>query len=91
MHDPAHALPAGDYGGECVLTSLDYGRKIFVSRADPRILISGELAREALGAGPGYRRLTGNRLVIDGVNQRVIYLIGAYRPDDDTYEAGWPD
>lgn len=81
------------YPGECWVTRLDGGRRLRVDRADPRVLISGHLVRLALGKGalvPG-AELTGDRLVIDGINRRVIYRIGAYHPDEDMYEAQWPD
>jgi hypothetical protein len=83
----------GDFG-DCTLTSIDGGRNVRVDRADPRILISGHLVREALAGGiaflPGCE-LTSDRLVIDGVNRRVVYRIGRYVPERDWYEAEWPD
>lgn len=78
--------------GEWICTSLDHHRAIRVDRADPRLLISGELVREGLrGELHPDVDLDGDRLVINGVNRRVVYRLGAYRPDQDVYEAEWPD
>ena len=81
-----------DERGECIVASLDGGRALRVDRADPRVTISGPLVREALGKGlhPG-AELIGDRLVIHGVNRKVIYRIGQYYPDLDVYDAEWPD
>lgn len=81
--------------GELVLTRLDGGRALRIDQADPRISISGQLVREALACGPAWitpgAELTSDRLVVDGVNQRVVYRIGPYHPEGDWYEAEWPD
>jgi hypothetical protein len=78
--------------GECVL-SLDWrdgGRKVWVERADPKVRISRELVAMALGADPRSPVEPGALLVIDGVNQKVIYRIGAYH-NEGYYDAEWPD
>jgi hypothetical protein len=81
--------------GELVLTLLGQGTRLRVEQADPRILISGPLVRQALGAGPGWLRpgceLSSDRLVIEAENGRLVYRIGAYLPELDCYEAEWPD
>jgi hypothetical protein len=97
--------PAGLPQGDCICTRLDDGG-IRVDHADPRILISGELLREALFATwPGVSLSTGllrqDRngtpfwegavLRIEGVNRTVIYRITEYVPSVNVYIGEWPD
>ena len=76
--------------GEFIYTMLDGGRQMRIDRADPRVLISGPLVRQALAVGP-HHTLAHNKLTIMGCNRKVIYIIGRYLPDIDCYEAEWPD
>lgn len=78
--------PGSDEFGELILGPIE-GAAYRIERADPRVRISGPLAREALGDRPA----RGARLVFRGTDRDVIYCIGAYHPDDDWYEAEWPD
>lgn len=77
------------------MASVNGGRDLRVDRADPKVRISGPLVRAALAGGPDWTHpaaeLTSDRLVIDGINRRVIYRIGRYLPELDCYEAEWPD
>lgn len=69
---------------------LDHGRRMVIDHADPKVTISGDLVRQALAVGP-HHTLAHSKLTIMGDNRKVIYLIGAYLPDIDCYEAEWPD
>lgn len=57
--------------------------------------IAGQVVRHALGTGPGWLEpgaaLASDRLVIHAVGGRVVYRVGAYDPEEDVYEAEWPD
>lgn len=96
--------PADLPQGECIVTRLDDGT-LRVDRADPRILISGELLYEiATESSPwasilpppgnqwdGAGTLEGALLKICGVNQTVIYRVGQYFPRIRAYIGEWPD
>lgn len=80
-------------------TLIDQGRRMVIRRADPRVLITEELARMALGVGP-HHELAHDVLTIRGVKETapgcyvdhtVIYRIGQYLPDRRCYVAEWPD
>lgn len=73
---------------------LDVGA-LPVSECTPRMRVSGQAVRYALGGRHGYCEpgapLLSDRLVIRAAGGRVVYRIGAYHPDEDVYEAEWPD
>ena len=95
-----HGLP----DGEVVLTRF-IGGNVRVDRADPRILVSGELLDEIARdpgppawldttgcAPPPYRATyTGAVLRIEGVNRTVVYRITEYIPAIHAYIGEWPD
>lgn len=66
-----------------------------VADCTPQTRISGAAVRYAHGCGPGWTEpgaaLASDRLVIHAAGGRVVYRIGAYHPDEDVYEAEWPD
>jgi hypothetical protein len=91
---PPLDLPAG----ECFMTTLADG-SLRIDRADPRILISGELLdmlpsphtqldTTGCRSGHGY---VGAVLKICGVNQTVIYRIVDMVPRINGYIGEWPD
>ena len=78
---------------------IDQGRRMLIHRAEPRILITAELVRLALGTGP-HHELADDVLTIYGVRETapgcyadhtVIYRIGEYLPERLCYVAEWPD
>ncbi|HEY2287792.1 MAG TPA: hypothetical protein VGH88_18795 [Streptosporangiaceae bacterium] len=83
-----------------VPTSLGYGfcevrtsgEQLIVDQADPRILVTRELLARALreGTHPAVT-ITEGRIVINGVNRRVVYEIGRRLAAIDCYEAAWPE
>ena len=79
---------------------------IWIARADPRVLISGELLAATMGIRNGLLPLpvaldlTGCRpghgyvgavLRIDGINRQVVYRIVDMVPRINAYIAEWPD
>jgi len=61
----------------------------------PRMRVSGKAVRYALSGRHGYNEpgtpLLSDRLVVRAAGGRAVYRVGAYHPEDDTYEAEWPD
>jgi hypothetical protein len=91
---PPGDLPQGDFWA----TTLADG-SIRIDRADPRILISGELLDQfpsshvqldtaACRPGHGY---VGAVLKINGINRTVIYRIVDMVPRINGYIGEWPD
>jgi hypothetical protein len=89
--------------GQCICTRLDDGT-IRIDRADPRVLIDGELlpqlfvnpmAGVSLSLPPDSENGTpfweGAVLRINGVNRTVIYRITEYLPGIHSYIGEWPD
>ncbi len=62
--------------------------QITVHHAEPQTLISGDLLRTWCG---GTSPTLPSVLEIRGANRRVIYRISRYRPEEDVYEAEFPD
>lgn len=100
---PPADLPTGEF----MLWPTGTGDQFTIARADPRILISGELL-EAICRGDGASGVsferdcvcsavlnchhrTGGALKIHGVNRTVIYRIGEYLPAVHGYIGEWPD
>lgn len=83
-------MTAPDRESRCTLTV-----SMPVGQCTPRIRISGRSARHVLGTGPDWHEpgadLSGGRFVIHAAGGRVVYRVGAYHPEDDTYDAEWPD
>jgi hypothetical protein len=84
--------------GEFDYAVTDHGRRMAIRQADPRVLISAELVRLALGVGP-HHELARGKLTIRGIRETapgcyvdhtVIYRIGEYLPETDCYVAEWP-
>lgn len=65
------------------------------AKAGPRVQLSGQVVRLALGTGPGWSEpgaeLAGDRIAVVTMDGRVVYRLGAYHPDEDMYDAEWPD
>jgi hypothetical protein len=61
----------------------------------PQVRVSGNAVRYALSGRYGYNEpgtpLLSDRLAIRAIGGQAIYRIGAYHPEDDTFEAEWPD
>jgi hypothetical protein len=88
--------PEGLPHGECIVTSLADG-SIRVDRADPRVLISGELLDDIMRhpAEHAWCESTaddgGVLLKIEGVNRTVVYRVTEYVAPIHGYIAEWPD
>jgi hypothetical protein len=87
--------PEGPPRGDCVITALADG-SVVVVRADPRVLISGELLDEitrhpAENAWCEFTADDGVLLKIKGVNRTVVYRITGYVAPLHGYIAEWPD
>ena len=80
--------------GELRYTLMGDGR-IRIDHADRRIRLSGAIVRTGPLYGPHLRpesfEVTAERLVIGGIDQRVVYRIGEYHAEGDYYDAEWPD
>jgi len=94
MAEP-HLYPLAPDGA--LLASMDVP---VVSARDftPEMRIAGEAVRCALAVpmpadvtAPGDVPLAHRKLVIACHDGRVVYVIGAYLPELDAYEARWPD
>jgi hypothetical protein len=67
---------------------IDGGRRMLIHRAEPRVLITAELVRLALGVGP-HHELIDNVLTIHGVRETAP---GCYVDHTVIYRiAEWPD
>lgn len=100
-----HGLPDGEVVLTCLFDGSGTQTGIRVDRADPRILISGELLDETArdpgppawldttGCAPPPYRATyaGAVLRIEGVNRTVVYRVTGYVPAIHAYIAEWPD
>jgi len=80
--------------GECHLRNDEYGR-IYVDRADPRILISDELVeqwrtRHGLFCHPAVT-LDGDAATIRAANRTVVYRLTEHVPEWRAWTAEWPD
>ena len=88
-----------DEYGQCHVTSLHDAQgglmRLRIDRADPRVLITRELLKEIPPPDPsglnGPVTYDGNIVRIQGENRTVIYRIGQYLPEENCYEAEWPD
>lgn len=89
--------------GECELlvrqSPTTFDDELVVVRADPRILVTAEFLDEIrrvtetfdeLG-WPSLATLKDDVLILNGVNQKVIYRIGEHLAQPDCYVAEWPD
>ena len=80
------------------MTRIDDGR-LRIDRADPQILISGELidriidepTDEIAVESSGNFGTVGAILKINAVNQRLVYRITGYIPRIHAFTAEWPD
>lgn len=97
--------PADLPRGEVVIHRV--GDSIWIERADPRILISGELLAATIGVRNGVLPLTNVRLDltgcspghgyvgailhIDGANRQLVYRITDMVPRINGYIGEWPD
>lgn len=82
--------PAASVPGVLVVQRVD--GQLHVTHADPRILVSAELAAD-IRAGqylPG-SRIDGDVLTVDAVNRRVVYVLREYLFALDCWLAEWPD
>ena len=96
---PPADLPRGEF-----YSSVLPGARVRIDRADPRILISGELLDiiadppypmphawlDTAGCTPGHGYV-GAVLHIHGVNQHVVYRVVDYVPRVNGYIGEWPD
>jgi hypothetical protein len=72
------------------------GGLVYIDQADPRVLISAELFKQAVdGEYTPYIQVTGDDLdvvtISDDYSQAFIYRLGNYRAEHDAFEMEWPD
>lgn len=82
------------YDGEFWTTQVrgDDGRvRLFIDRADPRILVSAAIVEAARDGLSPFTSLRGDVLRIEGENRTVLYRIRGKVLTAWTYEAEWPD
>jgi hypothetical protein len=92
-------LPPGSRGrgpwdnvGDCILTRHWEDGRLTVDKADPRVMVSGELLSELRdGKGAPEIVIKGDVMRIEAANRTVIYRIGEKVPDMFAYYAEWPD
>jgi len=84
---------SGEGCGEFLATQIQDGatRRLFIDRADPRILISAAIIEAARSGASPWTSLDGDVLRIEAENRTVVYRIGRKVHGAWCYEAEWPD
>ena len=80
-------LMTADEFGECAITRINdidgNCQSLYIERADPVILISGEILEFARLAG----NLVGDMFIVDGTNCQVVYRVMKFVPVRNAWRA----